>query len=248
LKFAPFEVNVKSAVKKLSSIPLILVKEVNGFICITPTGSVNYVVLSGDVAKDLGFISRKASLPVLVHPGYSYQDGIVTLRSPLLKDQFVTASYYCEETLCPRCKGSSVENDVSLDDLGDFEIVKDHDLLAQLVIKAVLTEIGSNVYHSWYGTSVSSLIGKTFNDDALSRVRTEVQDSIRRVQSQQTLQAKYQQVTLKERFGVLNSITLDRLDYRTLKLEIAHTSASGEPIVITQTFSTVGARNKLVTR
>jgi phage baseplate assembly protein W len=246
IEFSSWEVNTKSLISKLSHIPLILVTEENGFSKITPVRSNTYIVLSGTVLSDLGFILRKASKPILVHPGYDYENGIVTLKSPLLHGQYMTADYFVDDRVCPRCFGSTIENDITLDELGEIETVKDNDLLAQIVIKAVLTEVGSNIYHPWYGSTIQSLIGKTFEDQSLQRIRQQVQDTLLRVQSQQTVQSKYQPVSLKERFGQLNYVKMTKKDYRTLSLEISHTSASGEPIVITQTFSTSGAINKLI--
>jgi hypothetical protein len=75
-------------------------------------------------------------------------------------DDIFEISYYTRPQDCRRCQGLGIENDLRHDVYGNPEFVTGVDLLAQEAEKIVLTQRGSNVFYTWYGTSLINLVGQ----------------------------------------------------------------------------------------
>lgn len=164
-------------------------------------------------------------------------------------DQPVSANYFWSITyttpwnLCPRCRGTEVENDYRFDSQGNVLAVVDNNLLYQSVLKIVLTEAGSNIYFPWYGSSVSRSIGAKAIAGIEAALRESVQASLRNLQAQQTEQTKYQVVTPKERLFSVDSLTVTPSsdDPTVFLIEIQVRSYSFDPVNITIVYTAPGA-------
>jgi hypothetical protein len=79
------------------------------------------------------------------------------LRSTI---DYVEINYTTVQSECRRCGGTGVENDWRYTVTGDVIQVVDEALLIQEVLKLIFTEIESNPFHTWYGTSLNDQIGR----------------------------------------------------------------------------------------
>lgn len=79
------------------------------------------------------------------------------LRSSL---EFVEIDYSTIRQECRRCGGTGVENDWRYDSAGKIVTVQDESLLLQELQKDFYTIIGSNPFHTWYGTALLDTIAK----------------------------------------------------------------------------------------
>jgi len=73
---------------------------------------------------------------------------------------FVELSYTTVRQDCRRCGGIGVENDWRYGRTGETVQVRDEALLLQEIQKLFLTSRGSNVFHTFYGTTIIDAIGK----------------------------------------------------------------------------------------
>lgn len=117
-------------------------------------------------------------------------------------DDFFEVSYPVISTLCPKCTGLRVLNDESYNNLGLITTVSNEEKLLQEVKKGLLTKLGSNPFHTWWGTKISQLIGtKVHNVDAIRAIIIqEVSIFLEKYLDIQTHQSQYQSVTDREAF------------------------------------------------
>lgn len=152
-------------------------------------------------------------------------------------------SYTTEKRFCRRCSSTGIENDLRLDSYGNVSLVRDHDLLYQIVAKALLTEIGSNPYHDWYGSKATSLIGQKVNTAVVQAIREAVQQSLDRVIDVQKAQSSVQTVTAKETLSRVDNVIVESVgdDPTTLLCTVGIRSASSEPVTVSVIFAVPGS-------
>src|SRR5271154_5671828 len=74
-------------------------------------------------------------------------------------DDFFELSYTTTSAWCPKCNGLNVTWDFVVNKLGQLVLITDESKLIQDVIKGTFTVLGSNQFHTWYGTLFEALIG-----------------------------------------------------------------------------------------
>ena len=163
----------------------------------------------------------------------------IRFKKPLDPVGLLDVSYLTEKRLCRRCGGTGVENDLRLDTYGDISMLTDHNLLYQMVAKAVLTERGSNPFHSWYGSTATSLIGQKVNSAVVQALRDSVYDTLSRMIDVQSRQAEVQSVSAKERLASVLSVEVEPIgdDLTSLLCTVVVRSASSEPVSVTVVFA-----------
>lgn len=105
------------------------------------------------------------------------------------------------------------DGDVVIGQNGDVEIVENTDKLVQDILKIVLTPIGSNPFHPWYGSPISkSLVGRALEEDFISSIATQqLQTSLDRLMSLQQAQLKENQlVTASEQIAAVQRVLVER--------------------------------------
>jgi hypothetical protein len=80
-----------------------------------------------------------------------------------LEDYF-EVNYYTISDFCPKCQGVKSVDDVSYNVQGDFFIIRDERLLLQNLEKFTVTEIFSNPFHTFIGTSLVKMLGSKIAD------------------------------------------------------------------------------------
>lgn len=157
--------------------------------------------------------------------------------------EYYQVTYYTRAAECRRCHGLRVEQDYRFDSNGALELVRNEQKLAQDVRKIVLTEIGSNRFHTWYGTSIPALIGGKISNAALirSKMQSDIRTALTRYADTQRLQDRALPGTVdpRERFGTLLRLDVqqDVVEPTAYNIQIAFTTRSRDIITVDTTVS-----------
>ena len=104
-----------------------------------------------------------------------------------------------------------INGDLKIQPDGTIKTFTDTPKLRQDIIKIILTPLGSNPNHLWYGCSISNDTGKNFPDIMrLARIQANVTQSLDNLKSLQTSQSANQQVSLAELIESVGSIDVER--------------------------------------
>lgn len=95
---------------------------------------------------------------------------------------------------------------------GDLAKVQDTDKLIQDILKMLMTEIGSNQFFSWYGSSLSSsMIGSGYDSEFIASVaENQIRSSLETLQNLQREQSAKQIVTPGELLAAIKSVNVVR--------------------------------------
>lgn len=104
------------------------------------------------------------------------------------------------------------DGDLAIGPDGDLLQVRDTEKLIQDILKMVTTQLGSNVFYPWYGSSVSkSLVGSVFDMEFVSSIAIgQLSNSIETLQRLQQSQAQKQSVTPGELLAAIERISIER--------------------------------------
>ena len=105
-----------------------------------------------------------------------------------------------------------IENgDLRISNTGDLAVVKDNEKLLQDALKILLTPLGGNKAHTWYGSNVGdTLIGAVFDKDfSIDAASQQVRSAMDNLQMIQKSQSKTQIVTAAETISVVKDIYLN---------------------------------------
>lgn len=248
----------------------VAVEVVSGHLVLTDTGSIGQssrILVSGDAAESLGFAGQRGARGAQVYPGWGLVDAgpafspLATSNNnasraasalsfkyprffePIRANPTFKVTYATDPRQCLRCRATFVENDYMFDLRGDHIVVDNANLLYQAALKILLTEIRSNPYHAWYGSSLKSRIGTKAVGAVTSEITASVQAALSNMQQLQGKQAKYQTVTPDERLYSITSIrvTQDRNDPTVYQVDVVVQNASGQPVSLSIVFTTPGA-------
>lgn len=227
------------------------------FVDTSAVGSSAYVKVSGTAAGALGFGQpcRASSTTVSsrqwaaygrqVYPGWDLilrPDTITNrfpmFRSPIRMNPMFKVTYSMPAVRCLRCQAVSNENDFRFDQYGNMILIQNEDLLYQAALKILLTDKGSNPFFPWYGTTIRQRIGSKMLSGVASVLSEDVRKALAQMQALQTQQAKYQQVTYKERLYSVLKVDVKRhvQDPTTLLIGVTVQNASGQPVTLNIVF------------
>ena len=136
-----------------------------------------------------------------------------------------------------------VENDLKYDQDGLLNMIKDEDVLYQSCLKALLTNLGTNLEHQWYGSKIQQMIGRKAQGDAVSLITGEIRRVLDTQMSLQETQSKYQNVTLKERIYKVVSVKVQqhRTERTVFMCEVVVQNYSGTPVSLSIVYTAPGA-------
>ena len=224
-------------------------------------GPSSRIVVSGDAARALGFVYQKRARGRQVYPAWEMAERaevtnlvniadlkVITVRypkfvEPIKGNPVFKVSYATYIQRCRRCRASGIENDIHLAVSGEPITVRNEDLLNQGVLKMVITRKGSNPFHPELGSTILDRIGFK----AVGAVQMSINEDITRAvllyQRLQTAQGKIQEITLKERFYSVVSVTTNPAvdDPTVFQTNIVAQNASGKPVFISTVFAAPGA-------
>ena len=117
-----------------------------------------------------------------------------------------------------------INNDLSLKSDGSVRTVEDTQKLRQDVLKIILTPLGSNRFHPWYGCTVSEdIIGKNLPEEMmLLDIKTSIQQSLDKLKKLQLQQLTTQKVSFAEIINVIGEAIAYRSpeDLRQVVIEV----------------------------
>jgi phage baseplate assembly protein W len=162
-------------------------------------------------------------------------------------DEIYEVTYYTRSTECRRCHGLKIENDFQYDSNGNLILVKNEEKLVQDIRKIVLTSLGSNPFHTWYGTSIPDLIGSKITNAGIVRskiegdIRTALNryDDIQRKQIRALGNLTNASVDARERFGQLLKLDVqqDFVEPTAYNITILFSNRSSELLTVNTTLS-----------
>jgi len=211
-----------------------------------------FVRVDGTVAGALGFgqdgvsARQRVAFGREVYPGWDLylREDTISNRFPRFRKQIKTnpmlkVTYSVPVQRCLRCQATFVENDFRFDAGGNMILIQNEDLLYQAALKILLTDRGSNPFYPWYGTTIRERIGTKALSGVSSVLVEDVRKALSQMQALQTNQAKYQQVTFKERLYAVLQVDVKRhaQDPTTFLIELVVQNASGQPIQLNIVFT-----------
>lgn len=216
---------------------------------VNATGKYSRILVSGSASYALGFVEGRGAVGKTVYPSWQIlpQDldsgkvrGI-RFDSPIRSNPVINASYTMFPNECSRCQGSLVENDVHFDGYGNPMMVEGSNLLVQASQKILLTVLGSNPYHKWYGSSISGSIGQKAIGTQFA-LQESAREALTRFQNLQAQQAKYQRVSPEETLYTIDSIRAypSQFNLTAYTLDITVRNASNKPVSVTIVYTAPG--------
>ena len=221
----------------------------NGYLTFTDLGFKGLsstIKVSGLATAALGFQRQKGATGNVLYPAWSLrrktnQDRFLYpyFETPIKANPYFKISYTVPRSFCLRCKGTGVENDYRFDAQGNVFLIANEDVLYQTALKIILTHRGSNFFHPEIGTSLHTFIGKKAVNSVSAAIAADVRRALLVYQNIQKEQAKYQQVTLKERLYQIVKVTVNpHKDNPTIfLLEVVVTNASQDPVNLSIVFT-----------
>lgn len=154
-------------------------------------------------------------------------------------EDYFTVSYVTLKTYCPKCVNRDVIDDLSYDIRGDFFVIRNEKLLLQNLEKFVVTEMGSNPFHNYIGTSLVTFLGQKVTDTGYitSKITGEVNNTVAKFKD---MQEQYRQtgraVTAGELLESLDSVTVtvDPQDPTIMSMSIVAKAVSGKTVEFEQ--------------
>ena len=87
-------------------------------------------------------------------------------------------SYIVKTEECPKCIGSKIVQDISIDATGRISTISGSEKIKQQIRKIIMTLSGNSLYDSAYGSTLQSLIGQKLNAYTAANLQFSVLDSI----------------------------------------------------------------------
>ena len=227
---------------------------------INQIGARSFVRVSGDGADALGFVQRGAR-GRSVFPGWTLASrkdvnpsaapaGLIPVaarfprfKAPVPPGVDFKVTYVAMPERCPRCQATYVENDYRFDSTGAVRTIVNEDLLYQVCLKAILTMKGSNPYHTGYGSSIMTRIGRKRMSASAGAIREDIILALNTTQELQVGQRKFQQVTNRERLYRVEDVSVrpSATDPTVFAVGVTVTNGSNKPVSLNIVYSAPGA-------
>lgn len=243
----------------------ILAENDNGYLILTDlsaVGNQSVIQVLGRAKDHCGFDRQNTARGKQIYPSWDLYappnlvnqfDQFILYRgikfhSPIKSNPFFTMSYNTYRERCKRCASSNVENDYRFGSGGNVLTIENENLLYQSAIKILLTDSGSNPFFKAYGTNLRARIGSKAVGFISESISQEVRSSLARLQGYQAEQAKYQEMSLRERLYSINSVEVYQLenDPTTFIIDVVVQTASSQPIQLDVVFTTPSTVGRLV--
>ncbi len=242
----------------------IIPENVNGYLRLSDIDSLggsSRIAVRGLAAPQVGFVSQTAARGHQVVPGWrmAAREEVTntvdlttfvrqTVRfpqfvEPVSGDPVIKVTYPTTQKRCLRCRTAGFENDMRFSPQGEVVLIQNEDVLNQSLLKLIITEKGSNVFHTYYGTELHDRIGIKQGAAATTTIREDIQRAIDVFQRLQTASGQYQEISARERlFRVLSlTVTPSTSDPTVTFVEIVATNAAGRQVVVSTVFAAPGS-------
>jgi hypothetical protein len=154
-------------------------------------------------------------------------------------EDYFTVNYVTLKGFCPKCAGLGIVDDASYDIKGSLIVTRDERLLLQNAEKFTVTEINSNPFHRYVGTSLTSLLGEKITDFnyTTTRITQEISETLSKFKDMQDqYRLSRRPFTDGEILKTINniSVTQDPKDPTILLVTVTLTAQSGKTIEYSQ--------------
>lgn len=104
------------------------------------------------------------------------------------------------------------DGDIAIGTNGDLQQIQNTPKLVQDMLKMVITPLGSNFFHPWYGSPISkSLIGTSLDMTFISTIAEgQLSNALQTLQKLQNIQASYQVVSPSEQIAAIQQVSVVR--------------------------------------
>lgn len=259
--FAPGYLSAAQVIAAINAVAsrLVVLTSPGGYVTVADAGdprTSSRVQLSGTALEPLGFDEQSGDKGKVVIPPWRLysrsvvnpQDAVdslgyfVRFDAPVKSGMYFTVTYPVARDMCLRCLTTGVENDYRFDSQGAALTVMDENLLYQSVLKVILTEIRSNIYYPWYGSTLSSLIGSKVLGGTAAGIRQSITTALTMFQNLQNSLSKYQRITAKERLFAVDGIGVSQSpnDPTVFFIEVSVRNYASEPVNIDIVYTTPG--------
>ena len=155
-----------------------------------------------------------------------------------IEDRF-EVSYNTVRGFCTKCAGLGSLDDMSWGVDGQLATIRDEKLLLQNMEKFVVTELGSNPFHTFLGTGLTALLGKRLSDFnfTASQITQEIYGTLNKFRDMQQQYAKTgRPITKGEQIDqVLDvKVTQSTSDPTIVMADVRFTALSGNYLNFTQ--------------
>jgi len=241
---------------------LLSVETQNGFLVVSDTfeqGTSSRVSVRGSAAAALGFGGQFQAKGKVTYPPWEFAEmpsllttsGLqvrtissryIRFTKPIRTNPIFRLTYTTVQARCRRCLSTGIENDFQVLSSGDFQRVRNEDKLNQGVLKILSTIRRSNPFHPEYGSDLLSRIGLKAIGPNVNTITEDVTQAVSLFQRIQEIQAKYQEVTARERLGSVLSITTTPAPQNPTVFEVvlSATTNANTPVVITSVYAAPG--------
>lgn len=249
---------INAAVANPNERPFLIASVNNGVLSLRENltlGSNSQVRVQGGAIGGVGFVDQVGAVGQVVLPPFHLfnrtlrsEDGLIEEGYFLRFDRPVRANYNLSVTYqvfwnqCLRCRGTEVENDFRYQQ-GHLALVRDDNLLYQSCLKILLTELKSNIYASWYGTPLMSMIGSKSSAATSMQIQQACRQALQNLQNLQNLQSKYQRITARERLYAVDHVGVQQAqdDPTVFLVDVQVRSYTFDPVQITIVYTAPGA-------
>ena len=157
------------------------------------------------------------------------------------KTDIFEVSYYTTYGNCRKCHSQKVYDDLSFTEQGHFLFAENEMKLAQDVGKIVITVIGSNFHHTWYGTNLLNFLGSAADPNFFKiQISSDITKAIRKLIDLQTKQKLYQTDYLdnRELIGSISyvDVRVHETNQTRINAKVGIISVSNELIEINRSF------------
>ena len=143
-------------------------------------------------------------------------------------------SYTSPLRLCRKCLGLGILYDLGYDRQGRVIEVRNETKLLEHIIKLLLTEITTNPFFNWYGTSIPNQVYQAIRDPAYleQQLQTEVSLALQKYKNVQFKQSRVQQLDLREILKDILAVVVqsDPDDPRIFYVTVTASTAAGNVI------------------
>lgn len=148
-------------------------------------------------------------------------------------------TYQTISSYCPKCVGRNYLDDIQYNVKGDFLVIRNENLLLQNLEKFTVTELQSNPFHTFIGTTLVKLLGSRITDSAFmtNKITQQITSALNVLKS---LQEQYAQtgraVTDGELLDVVENVVvrIDDEDPTILRADVTARAKSGQTADYTQ--------------
>lgn len=134
-----------------------------------------------------------------------------------------------------------LNNNLSINPDGSVQTVRDNSKLAQDVVKAVLTPLGSNRFNRWYGCTIGARTIGVTTDTNMTQVEAQrsIQDTLSNIVALQKVQARTQYVSPGETIASIRDILVLKNNEDPRQFDVIISVLTKQLTVLEETFTLI---------